>query len=210
MSSKNEPDKQNEALRPKNRREINSDATKQAIMKAARKSFALQGYTLASLNVISRAAGATTGAVYHHFGGKRELFMAVAEAMEDDILRRIATRVQKEPDPWQRLEQGCSAMLEICMEPEIRQVVIADAPNVIGASEWRRIELKYGFGALSNLLQELQRNGLVASMSVEILARILLGALLEAASAAATAKDRAMALQDARRTIHLFLQSLRS
>jgi AcrR family transcriptional regulator len=51
--------------------------TKEQLLKAALHSFHEKGYIATSLDDIARAAGATRGAVYWHFGSKAELFNAV-------------------------------------------------------------------------------------------------------------------------------------
>lgn len=191
------------------RRDQNSEATRHDILRAAGRLFARHGYAGTSLDAIVRAAKVTTGAVYHHFGDKKALFQAVAEGVEREILERIALASRAESDPWARLLAGVSAMLGICAEPHIQRIAFIDAPNVIGAREWREIELRFAFGVLRQVLDGLQRAAVIRAGSVDILAPILLGATIEAATAAARADDKAAALAEARGTILRFLEALR-
>jgi len=62
------------------RREERREETRRELVRAARKVFAADGYHGASLVHIAAEAGFTTGAIYWHFGGKSELFLAVVEA----------------------------------------------------------------------------------------------------------------------------------
>jgi len=48
--------------------------TRQELLDAALQVFSQQGYQAARLQDIARASGVTRGAIYHHFGGKAELF----------------------------------------------------------------------------------------------------------------------------------------
>jgi len=70
----------------KSRRELNVEATRFALLTAARKQFAHVGYSRAEIGQIAAQARVTTGAVYHHFGSKKGLFLAVAERLEAEIL----------------------------------------------------------------------------------------------------------------------------
>ncbi|HEX2087871.1 MAG TPA: helix-turn-helix domain-containing protein, partial [Solirubrobacteraceae bacterium] len=53
-----------------------SEATTSELVEAARALFAADGYAATSLDDVVRRAGVTKGALYHHFGGKRDLFLA--------------------------------------------------------------------------------------------------------------------------------------
>ncbi|WP_245913303.1 TetR/AcrR family transcriptional regulator [Mycobacterium kansasii] len=39
-------------------------------------------------------SGASIGSIYHHFGGKSELFLAIFEQLADDVERRIEAAMQ--------------------------------------------------------------------------------------------------------------------
>src|ERR1044072_5758695 len=67
-----------------------SEATRRALGEAARPLFAAGGYAGVGTEEIVRSAGVTRGALYHHFGGKRDLFEAVYEQVEADLAERVA------------------------------------------------------------------------------------------------------------------------
>lgn len=52
--------------------------------------FEAEGYESAAVTSIARDAGATTGALYHHFGSKQGLFAVIREEME----RRVRDRME--------------------------------------------------------------------------------------------------------------------
>ncbi len=82
-----------------------SEATRDALIEAARELFAEHGYAGVGTEEIVRAAGVTRGALYHHFEGKRELFEAVYERIEAELTERIATGSPSAPAgnrPWRR------------------------------------------------------------------------------------------------------------
>jgi len=192
---------------PKTRRDHNSDATRQAIIHAATRLFGQHGYAATPLSAVTEAAAVTTGAVYHHFGDKQGLFRAVAEGVEAEILQRITTAGAGQPTLWDIFVTGTLAMLEICAEPHIQQIAFADAPNVLGAAAWRETEKRYAFGLLRQVLEGLRQSGVIRIGSADVVAPILLGAAIEAATA--VARDPA-ALGEARATLLRLLDSLRS
>jgi AcrR family transcriptional regulator len=51
--------------------------TQRALLDAARAVFAEQGFADASIAEVVRRAGSSVGSLYHHFGGKSELFIAL-------------------------------------------------------------------------------------------------------------------------------------
>jgi AcrR family transcriptional regulator len=51
--------------------------TRQVLLEAAREVFTQQGYSQASIADVVERAGSSVGSLYHHFGGKSELFLAL-------------------------------------------------------------------------------------------------------------------------------------
>src|SRR5262249_34523696 len=81
-----------------------SEATRAALMATARAMFAQRGYAGVGTEEIVRSAGVTRGALYHHFAGKAELFEAVYEEVERELLESIAaSAVAEATDPVQVL-----------------------------------------------------------------------------------------------------------
>jgi AcrR family transcriptional regulator len=74
-------------------REEKKAATREALLDAATKVFARQGYVAASVDEVAWEAGMTKGAVYSNFGSKDELFAAVIERNQDRRLLDILDRV---------------------------------------------------------------------------------------------------------------------
>jgi len=74
-----------EPARP--RREVRKAETRAELIAAAATVFARRGFHGASVQEIAREAGWSTGAIYHHFSGKEELFLAVFEDYATTRLR---------------------------------------------------------------------------------------------------------------------------
>ena len=106
-----------------------SEATRAALMQAGRRLFAERGYAEVGTEEIVRQAGVTRGALYHHFDGKRELLAAVYEQIESEIAGRLGESVTPGAGPLETLEAGAEMFLDHCLEPEVQQIVLLDAPG---------------------------------------------------------------------------------
>jgi len=191
------------------RRDLSAEATRAELLEAARAMFARDGYAGTSLVDVAKAANATTGAIYHHFKDKKGLFRAVAEAVEQDLMTRIAAIAFNETDPWAQLRAGVSALLEISAEPQVARIIFHEAPTVIGAAQWREIEKRFAFGALIEMLRGLKNAGASRIQNPELTASILLGAFIEAATTVALADDKPTVLAEARAAILHIIEALR-
>jgi AcrR family transcriptional regulator len=171
---------------PKSRKEQNFEATRAALMAVARKYFARDGYSGAEIAAIAADARVTTGAVYHHFAGKKGLFMAVAEDLEAEILRTAASVT--DADPWQRMRNGFEKLIDLCASPTVQRIVFVEAPQVVGPEAWRKIELQYAFGTLRNVLASLRDAGIIKPYPIDLIARTLLALLHETSAELARSK----------------------
>lgn len=72
--------------------------TQRALLSAAREVFTEQGFTNASIADVVERAGSSVGSLYHHFGGKSELFLALwqehQEAHEEAASKAVAAARQ--------------------------------------------------------------------------------------------------------------------
>ena len=166
-----------------------SEATRAALMGAARGLFAERGYAAVGTEEIVRAAGVTRGALYHHFAGKEELFAAVYEEVEADLVAEIGQVATEAADPLDALHLGAAAFLEACRRPEVQRITLIDAPSVLGWERWREIGLKYGFGLIEEVLKAGMEQGVIEPQPVRPLTHLLLGAMDEAAMLVARSDD---------------------
>jgi AcrR family transcriptional regulator len=170
-------------------REERAEATRAALLRAARELFAERGYAAVGTELIVERAGVTRGALYHHFRDKRDLFRAVHEGMERELMEDIGERMGQEADPWQLLVTGLRAYLDACTDRELMQITLLDAPAVLGWAEWRAIDERYGLGLVSAGLENAMAAGLFRRQEIRPLAHLLIGALGEAALLIANADD---------------------
>ncbi len=76
---------------------------------AARELFSERGYAGVGTEEIVPRARVTRGALYHHFADKQDLFRAVHEQMEGEIVAAIAARMDGPADPLELLKTGTRA-----------------------------------------------------------------------------------------------------
>jgi len=178
--------------------EQRSTATRQALVAAARRLFAERGYAEVGTPEIAAAAGVTRGAMYHQFADKAALFLAVMEAVEQDVVNRLAAGVAASgpATPAGALRAAVEPWLAICVDPEVRQLLLLDAPSVLGWEKCRDVAQRYSLGMTERLLVEAMDAGQLARQPARALAHILIGALDEAAMVIATAEDRDQARAD--------------
>src|ERR1700690_2265372 len=72
------------------------ERTRAALIASARHLFATRGFEGASLDDIAEAAGYTRGAIYRHFANKEDLFFAVSESVNTEVLDAFAEELDLE------------------------------------------------------------------------------------------------------------------
>jgi len=128
----------------RSRRVERKEETRAELVAAATRVFVERGFHAASLEQMAREAGYSTGAIYWHFGGKDELFLAVfegyaltrvAELMEIHELDGggIAERARAFADHWMARQAADPAFVVVALEffvhslrtPELRDALAA-------------------------------------------------------------------------------------
>jgi AcrR family transcriptional regulator len=187
-----------------------SEATRSALIATARTLFAQRGYAAVGTEEIVRATGVTRGALYHHFAGKMELFRAVYEDVERELVERIgSSALSSAEDPLQALHAGAQAFLDACEDPAVQRIALLDAPAVLGWEQWRAIGLQYGFGLVEGTVQAAMDAGLIERQPVRPLAHLLLGAIDEGAMLVARADDGGRTREEVGSSVVRLLEALR-
>jgi AcrR family transcriptional regulator len=170
-----------------------TEATRGALIAAARRLFTEKGYDAVSAEEIVREAGVTRGALYHHFGGKAQLLEAVYERLEAESTERVARVVlgSELESPVEAMKAGIEAFLDECAEPELQRIALHDAPAVLGWDRWREIAAANGLGLIEASLAAAIESGEIRQLPVKPTAHLLMGALDEAAMLVARSDDPA-------------------
>jgi AcrR family transcriptional regulator len=187
---------------------IQGEETRTALIAAARELFGDQGYAATTLDEIAARTGLTKGAVYHHFGGKRELFQAVFEQVQREVSDRVVT-VFLEPDHWWALTEGCQLMIDAQLDPAVQRIALHDARSVLGWDTVRSIENRYGAVGIRGALRKAMQGGVIQQQPPRPLALMLAGAIAEACFHVADAADPVAAREEVRVLIVRFLEGLR-
>jgi AcrR family transcriptional regulator len=166
-----------------------SEITRRRLIRAARRLYGRKGYSDTSIEDVVRAAKVTRGALYHHFANKRELFQAVYEQLAEELATELTEAARVEPRPELHLEIGCHAFLDACVHHDVRQILILDAPAVLGVEVRDEINSRHARGMLTLALSGGMEQGYLREQAVEPLAYLLLGALEEAGLQIARAEN---------------------
>jgi AcrR family transcriptional regulator len=191
------------------RREAEARATREALIAAALDPFAKRGYAAVGTEEIVARARVTRGALYHHFTDKRDLFRAVFEKVEADLMERVAAKMEVADDPWQLMVGGMRAFLDACQEPAVEQIALIDAPAVLGWPEWREIDNRHGLGLTRAALQGAVDAGVLRPIAVEPMAHLLVAALSEAAFVIAHAERPRRARAEVEEALVQLVEGLR-
>ena len=186
-----------------------SEATRAALTAAARELFGERGYAGVGTEEIVRHAGVTRGALYHHFGDKKDLLRAVMHDLARELAEASATAALAETDQWRQILAAVDAFLDACVDPAVQQIMLTDAPSVLGWDEWREIDTQYSLGLVKASLENAMQTGLIARQPVDPLAHLIVGALDEAAMYIARATDPEAARREMGDSIERMLDGLR-
>ncbi len=193
----------------KSRKKEYSEATRAALVEGARSLFAEKGYANTAIEEVARSARVTRGALYHHFGSKRDLFVAVFEQSERDQLQRVDAAVAAETDPWNRTLSAVRAYLDSCLDPAIQRSVLHEAVTVLGRETWREIESRYGLRITERMLHGLVEAGVFPPYRIDLLADIFLAVFMEAGMLIAQSDDPEAARVEIGRIIEHMINGLR-
>ncbi len=184
-------------------------ATINHVLAVAEQHFAEFGYGATSTEALVQEAGLTRGALYHHFGSKKGLFEAVVRIVQGRLVHAVATASAEAQEPWAAFMSGCRAWLDAATEPTTRQILLLDAPAVLGWERWLALDTEGAAQELREGLKGLAEGGLIDATDQEALLQLLNGAMNQAALWVAHAPEREAALVAATATLERLLVGLR-
>lgn len=193
---------------PRRSQQDRSQATKAELIRAGRELFASHGYANVSAEQIVAAAGLTRGALYHHFGDKRGLFVAVIEDVEQENTHEITEAIGAADDQWTSIVLGIGRFLDICQRPDVIQLAMIDAPAVLGWQGWRELEARHGLGMVTEALQGALDSGLLRPAPIPVLAKLVLSSITEAGMIIAHAVDPTTARAQAEQALLMMMTGL--
>ncbi|WP_344310016.1 TetR/AcrR family transcriptional regulator [Fodinicola feengrottensis] len=190
-----------------------SETTRAALVAAARELFAERGYAgVGTMEIVNRA-GSSRGAMYHHFKDKQELFRAVYEQIQQELIQRVTQEMAGIGDagPLAAFQVGLHAFLLACLDPDKSRIGLVEAPAVLGWQQWRELDQQYALGIVTAGLQlGVQAGALRCDIPIRVLAHLVLAALGEAGLLIASAEDPDAERLEAERAVLALLDGLRT
>jgi AcrR family transcriptional regulator len=191
-----------------NRNVERGQATRAHIIDVAMRLFAAHGYDGTSVEAVLADSGVSRGSLYHHFAGKDVLFLAVMEAVGAQMTEQATLALQDARDPLDGLRIGFVQYLRQAIDPVVRQIMLIDAPAVLGWQRWRAMDEQSTLGVIRNSIAYAADSGAVDQRHVDVFAHIVLAAANEMAMMIALASDPSAALDDAESALAAFLDRL--
>jgi AcrR family transcriptional regulator len=161
-------------------RQRQADATRRQILRAARRLFAERGYAATSMADIARRAGVAVQTIYASCGSKRELVLALVDAIDAEAdVGSLAERIAETDDPREvlavsvrlsrRLNERCGDIIEALLsassvEPEAAAAA-AEGKRRHRQGSARSAEKLQAMGALRDGLTSAQAGALISTLT---------------------------------------------
>ncbi len=167
------------------RRWARTDATKQRILDAATEVFGSRGFSAATMADVVQRSGASIGSIYHHFGGKKELFLAIYHRLSADVELRTAeaARAAAELDSQQAFSVHVRAYLAAIWENRRAAMMMASGDVPADFERVRRTDTLTFFHRWMGVLD------VDSSKRGQLLSRVLIAIMSEASLMATTCDD---------------------
>lgn len=177
-----------------NRNVERGQATRTHLIEVATRLFASHGYEGTSIEAVLAESGASRGSLYHHFAGKDALFLAVLENVGTMVTDQVTAAMRGAADPVAELRAGALAWIRLAGDPVIRQVMLVDAPLVLGWERWRELDEQGNLGFIRTALTYAAEQGRLDPRHVDAYAHIVLAAANEVTMMIVRADDPAAVL----------------
>jgi AcrR family transcriptional regulator len=191
-----------------NRNVERGQATRAHIIDVAMRLFAAHGYDGTSIEAVLAESGVSRGSLYHHFAGKDVLFLAVLEAVGARLTEQTTIALQDARDPVDVLRIGAMQWLKQASDPVVKQIMLIDAPAVLGWQRWREMDEQNTLGFIRSAIAYAADMGTVDQRHVDVFAHIVLAAANEIGMMIALASDSAAARAEAESALAAFLDRL--
>lgn len=182
-------------------------ATRAHLVDVATRLFAAHGYDGTSIEAVLAESGASRGSLYHHFPGKDALFLAVLEGVGTRVEAHVMDAGRDSRDPIAQLRASCMAWIRLACDQAVRQIMLTDAPAVIGWRRWRELD-EGALGVIRSALAYAAETGSIEPRHVNTFAHIVLAAANEVAMMIAGADDPAATSSAEESAFTVFLDRL--
>ena len=101
-------------------------SSKEKILSTALAEFSLNGFAATNITQLAKKAEVTTGAIYHHFGSKTNLYDVIKKEMEQRIIDRMEGATDLFEDPNEKLKAALKTGLDFVIKKEIARLFIEE------------------------------------------------------------------------------------
>lgn len=182
-------------------------ATRAHLIEVATRLFATHGYDGTSIEAVLAESGVSRGSLYHHFPGKEALYLAVFEVLGDQLGADMTAALQHAADPVDMLRIGCVTWIRNAGDPVVQQIMLIDAPAVLGWQRWRELD-EPALAMIRHALGFAAEAGAVDPRHVDVFAHIVMATLNEVAMMIALSSDSAATLKAGESAVDDFLDRL--
>jgi AcrR family transcriptional regulator len=152
-----------------------AEATRRAVLDAARSLFGRKGYAQTSVDEIAAAARVTKGAVYHHFAGKEALFRAVYAEVEAATQARAVGAGDPAAPPIDQIVAKVNTYLDAALDEEIRQITLIDGPTMLGLEPENAPDQQAAQAGVRAFIAAAMERGQLADLDPDVVTQIIGG-----------------------------------
>ena len=189
-------------------RSQHAEATRRAVLTAARSLFGAKGYAQTSVDEIADAARVTKGAVYHHFAGKEALFRAVYDEAEGDVYERVVAAGDPQVPPVDQIVAMVNVYLDAALDQEIRRITLIDGPTVLGHEPDPSAEQRANVEAVRVFIATAIEHGQIADLNPGVLTDLIGGLAWVGALLIARASDPGVTRAELGKALDAMLRGL--
>jgi TetR/AcrR family fatty acid metabolism transcriptional regulator len=186
---------------------------REAILRAATRVFARNGYFNSKVADIASAAGVADGTVYLYFKSKEEILHSIFDRSVDEAVTEARKQMEQIDDPREKLRRIAHLHLERLGAD--RDLAIVFQVELRGSTKFMEEFSAAGFAAYLGLIrttiEEGQQAGLFrADLNAKIVSKVLFGALDEMATNWILSKRRYKLPPMADQVLDIFLNGVRT
>ena len=186
------------------------ERARRRLLDAAIEVFKERGYSESNLEEVAHRAGVSRALIYHHFGSKESLLLELHEELDRALLERVRTAVAARGAPVENLVRGANAFLQASAELPAARLMLLETPAVPGLREHIEEGQREWSALIAGEISRAIHQGSVAPIDPDMTARVLLGALQEAALAVISADDPVRASRRAEESVTRLIEGLRA
>jgi AcrR family transcriptional regulator len=136
--------------------EVQSPSSRERLLTAAKRLFALQGYEQTATSAIAREAGTSESQLMRYFGGKVGLLEAIFDATWTQLNEKIDVVLAEPAGPRHQIETVLETLTaSFARDPDLATLLLFEGRKLRGGDE--RVRLSQGFVAMADLVRGLVR-----------------------------------------------------